>query len=116
MAVKFYFDVHVRQAVTDGLRLRDVDVLTAQEDQMREEDDPVLLDRAMELERVVFTQDKDFLVEAHFRQQTGQPFLGVIYAHQLNVTVGQCVDDLELIAKAGEPEDLAGRVEYLPFK
>lgn len=116
MAINFYFDVHVRQAVTDGLRLRDVDVLTAQEDQMREEDDPVLLDRAMELGRVVFTQDQDFLVEAHFRQETGQPFLGVIYAHQLNVTIGQCVDDLELIAKVGEPEDLANRVEYLPLK
>ncbi|MGH9847000.1 MAG: DUF5615 family PIN-like protein [Blastocatellia bacterium] len=98
------------------MRSRDVNVLTAQEDHRRREDDPVLLDRAMELNRVMFTQDQDFLVEAHFRQETGKPFLGVIYAHQLNVTIGQCVDDLELIAKAGELEDLANRVEYLPLK
>jgi len=32
MAVGLYMDVHVRRAVTVGLRLRGVDVLTAQED------------------------------------------------------------------------------------
>ncbi len=116
MAVRFYFDVHVRKAVTRGVRSRGVDVLTAQEDGSREKDDPELLDRAMELGRVMFTQDEDFLVEAHLRQQDGRPFPGVVYAHQLNVTVGQCVDDLELIAKVYEPEEIANCVEYLPLK
>jgi hypothetical protein len=32
MSSSFYMDVHVRKAVTDGLRLRGADVLTAQED------------------------------------------------------------------------------------
>ena len=32
MSIKLYMDVHVRRAVTRGLRLRDVDVITAQED------------------------------------------------------------------------------------
>lgn len=40
MSVKLYMDVHVRRAVTDGLRLRGVDVLTAQEDGAGEFDDP----------------------------------------------------------------------------
>jgi hypothetical protein len=31
------------------------------------------------------------------------------------VTIGQCIRDLEMIAKVGEPEDLAGRVEFLPL-
>ena len=78
-------------------------------------DDPVLLDRAMALGRVVFTQDEDFLREAHRRQETGEACAGVIYAHQLNVTIGQCVSDLELITKVYEPEDLANHVEYLPL-
>jgi hypothetical protein len=33
--------------------------------------------------------------------------VGVIYAHQLDVTIGQCVLDLELLATAGEPRDFA---------
>ena len=32
MSVELYMDVHVRRVVTDGLRSRGVDVLTAQED------------------------------------------------------------------------------------
>jgi predicted nuclease of predicted toxin-antitoxin system len=115
MSIAFYFDVHVRRAVAEGLRLRGVEVLTAQEDGAGEMDDPELLDRALALGRVVFTQDEDFLREAHRRQETGEAFAGVVYAHQLTVTIGQCVADLELIAKAYEPEDMANRVEYLPF-
>lgn len=74
-----------------------------------------MLDRATILGRVVFTQDEDFLREAHRRQAAGEDFAGVVYAHQLNVTIGQCVADLDLIAKAYEPEDMANRVEYLPL-
>lgn len=50
MSVKLYMDVHIKRAVADGLRLRDVDVLTAQEDSAAEFDDEVLLDRTTELE------------------------------------------------------------------
>ena len=45
-----------------------------------------------------------------------QPLVGLVYAHQLHVTIGQCVRDLELIATVGEPEDLAGRVHHLPLR
>ena len=41
------------------------------------------------------------------------PFSGVIYAHPLKVTIGRCIDQLEIIANVGEPEDLAGQVEFL---
>jgi hypothetical protein len=34
---------------------------------------------------------------------------------RLNVTIGQCVADLELIAKGYEPEDMVNRFEYLPL-
>jgi len=78
-------------------------------------DDPELLDRAGELERVLFTQDDDLLAEATRRQREGIPFRGVIYAHQLRVSIGTGVHDLEIIAKAGEPKDLINRVEFLPL-
>ena len=40
---------------------------------------------------------------------------GIVYAHQLRITIGQLVDDLELLAKATEPEEWNGRIEYLPL-
>jgi predicted nuclease of predicted toxin-antitoxin system len=99
-------DHHVPRAITNGLRLRGVDVLTAHEDGASELGDPALLDRAEELGRVVFTQDDDLLAEATRRQRQELTFGGVIYAHQLRVSIGDCVRDLELIAKVGEPADI----------
>jgi len=60
-------DEHVPFAITAGLALRGVDVLTVQRDDYQKADDPVVLDRAMTLGRVVFTQDEDFLRESHRR-------------------------------------------------
>jgi len=115
MSVALYMDEHVHRAITTGLRLRGVDVLTAQEDDRRNTLDDVLLDRATQLERILFSQDEDLLAEARYRQVEGIPFAGVIYAHQLRITIGVCVRDLELIARAASPQDLANRVEYLPL-
>ncbi|MDT8405516.1 MAG: hypothetical protein RQ738_13165 [Sulfuriflexus sp.] len=55
------------------------------------------------------------MVEAKQRQVEGVEFAGVIYAHQMRITIGRCVEDLELIAKLAEPEELANRVEFLPL-
>ncbi len=115
MSVSLYMDEHVHRAITAGLRLRGVDVLTAQEDGRRNIPDDVLLDRATELKRVLFSQDEDLLAEASRRQRDEIPFTGVIYAHQRRVTIGVCVHDLELIAKSANLEDFIHRVEYLPL-
>ncbi len=109
-------DVHAPVAITEGLRRRGVDVLTAQDDSSDRSEDPVLLDRAMALGRVLFTQDEDFLVEGSRRQRVREPFAGIIYSHQLRVTIGQCVEDWELIAKVYEPSEMANRVEHLPLR
>jgi hypothetical protein len=55
------------------------------------------------------------LAEAKRRQTKGIPFSGVIYAHQLRVTIGICVRDLELIARVADSQDLENRVEFLPL-
>jgi hypothetical protein len=39
----------------------------------------------------------------------------VIFIRPLRLAIGSCLADLELIAKAGEPEDFAGQVVYLPL-
>jgi predicted nuclease of predicted toxin-antitoxin system len=116
MAIKLYMDQHVPRAITVGLRLRGVDMITASEDGASELDDLALLDRAGELERVLFTRDDDLLTEAARRQRESIPFCGVIYAHQLRASIGTCIHDLEIIAKVGESEDLIGQVKFLPLR
>jgi hypothetical protein len=78
--------------------------------------DDELLDRAATLGRVLFSNDEDLLVEAATRQRTATPFAGLIYAHELNVTIRQCIDDMELICAVYQPSEFEGRVEHIPLK
>ena len=109
-------DVHVRRAVTAALRLRSIDVLTAQEDGSAEFADDVLLKRATELGRVLVSQDEDLLREGARWLSEGKDFSGIIYAHQLRITIGQMVEDLELIARSTSQNEWRGRIEYLPLR
>ena len=115
MGISLYMDHHVPRSITEGLRLRGVDVISAWEDGAHELDDPALLDRATELGRVLFSQDDDLLIEATKRQRSGVAFCGVIYGHQLKVSVGLCIDNLELVAKVAEYEELKDQVQFLPL-
>jgi len=115
MPARFYMDVHVPWAITDQLRRRGVDVLTANEDGATELEDPDLLLRARELNRVTFTQDILFKALAEDWQRQGRDFSGLLFGHQLGGTIGQYVEDLELIAKASEPAEWSGVVQHLPF-
>jgi hypothetical protein len=74
------------------------------------------LDRAGELGWVMFSRDDDMLREATRRQRSAESFVGVIYAHQLRVSIGQCVTDLTTLAELGEPDEFLDRVRYLPLR
>ena len=108
-------DHHVPIAIADGLRDRLVDVITAQEDGAAEIDDESLLARATELDRVLFSQDRDLLTIGNRWLRNGQDFTGLIYAHQLGITIGRAVRDLELMSAALDPEDMCNQIEFLPL-
>ena len=110
-----YMDHHVPAAVTDGLRSRGIDVLTAFEDGHADADDPVILARATRLGRIVFTRDRDFLAIGRAAQSSGTAFGGIVYAHQLRVTIGQLVRDLELICQLIEPDEARSQIYHLPL-
>ena len=97
------------------MRLRSIDVLTAQEDGSGELTDDLLLKRATELGRVLVSQDEDLGEGAKWLGER-KDFSGIIYAHQLRITIGQMVEDLELIARATSQNEWWGRIEYLPLR
>jgi Domain of unknown function (DUF5615) len=110
-----YIDHNVPFPIVAGLRKRGVDVITCLDDNTTTLDDESLLDRALALGRVIFSQDEDFLVIAQNRQQTGREFAGVAYSQQLAISIGNAVRDLELLAKVYDLDDMRNRVEYLPY-
>src|SRR4051812_39375043 len=115
MPVGLYFDVHIDHAILAQLRLRQVDVITAKEDGADQLTDEKLLDRAGSLGRPVFTHDIRFKAMAESWQAQGHPFCGLIFAHLLQVSIGQYVKDLELIAKATDASDWVSEVLRLPL-
>jgi len=115
MPLRLYMDVHVPAAITAGLRLRSLDVLTAQQDGRDTVRDEGLLLRATELSRLLFSQDDDLLRVAKVWQRQSQSLAGVLYAHQLSAGIGTLVRDLELVLKCCSVLEVANRVTYLPL-
>lgn len=114
--IRLYFDVHVPEPVINGVRGRGVDALTAQEDGRRRASDPALLQRSTLMGRALVTMDQDFVAEGSRHQREGIPFAGIIYAHQLHITIAQFINDLELICVAGEDDYMSNRIEWLPLR
>ena len=115
MPAKLYMDVHVPQAVTNQLRRRGVDVLTAIEDGAAILPDEQLLQRATQANRLLVTQDIRFNARAHIWQTEGRQFAGLAFAHPLAITIGQFVRDLELIALASIDDECRNQVFRLPL-
>src|SRR5436309_2694847 len=105
MSVPLYMDVHVHAAVTEQLRRRSVDVLTAQDDGADQLPDDQLLARSTALGRVLFTHDIRFKALAEDWQRQANSFAGLVWGHPMRLTIGRMVLDLELIAKATEPAE-----------
>jgi hypothetical protein len=108
-------DVHVPLAITRGLRRRGVEVLTSQTDDTTRLPDDQLLKRAAQLGHILFTRDQDLLAEAAQCVRRAEPFATVVFARQLEVSIGQCIADLEIIAKSATPEEAMNQVIYLPL-
>ena len=112
----FLMDQHIHLAITEGLRRRGIDVLTAFEDDRADADDEVLLHRATDLNRIFVSQDQDLLrITAEWRR-AGRPFAGVAFAIQQDIDIGHTIEYLELIAHAMLPEEVLNGVMYIPSR
>ena len=106
--IKLYTDEHVSKAVVKGLRQRGVDVLTVAEAGMLGASDEEHLAFARRQERVLFTQDEDFL-RLH---ASGAEHAGLVYAHQ-QTPVGATIRGLVLIHEALAPHEMRDHLEYI---
>ncbi len=116
MIAGLYMDVHVPSAITEGLRRRGISVLTSQEDDTRRANDEQLLTHATELNRLIFTQDEDFLKLAPEWRKIDKSFVGILFAPQLGSSIGRLIEDLELLVLCASNDELRDRVTYLPLR
>ena len=106
--IRLYLDEHIPSAVRDGLRRRGLDVLTAQEASMQGAKDEDHLSLALSQERVVLTQDADFL-RLH---AAGAHHAGIIYTHQ-QTPIGTIIRGVMLIAEVLDAAEFVEHIEFL---
>lgn len=107
--IKFHLDENVSNAVAEGLRRQGIDVTTTPEMELMGVTDEVQIAFALAQQRIIFTQDDDFL-RLH---QTKIAHAGVIYCHQGSRSIGEMIRALALIWEWVEPEDMVGQVEFI---
>jgi predicted nuclease of predicted toxin-antitoxin system len=107
--IRFFFDQHMPSAVAQGLRLRGIDVLTAQDAGRCGLADPDQLQFATTEERVMVTYDPDFLALA----ASGVQHAGIAYCHATKYTIGQQIQLLAILQGVLDRDNMKDQVEYL---
>ena len=107
-SVRTYLDEHGPRAVQRGLHQRGVDAVTVSDVGMLGASDAEPLTDALRTQRVLFTQDADFLRLA----AAGIPHAGIVYALQ-GRSIGEIIRGLMLIYQMLEGDEMAERIEYL---
>jgi predicted nuclease of predicted toxin-antitoxin system len=92
-----------------GLRRRGIDVTSTPESGLLEATDEVQTAHALNEGRVIFTQDEDFLAI----HASGAPHPGIAYCKKDTRSIGEIIRGLILIWEVYDPDDMAGRIEYL---
>jgi len=107
--IRFHLDENCEAAVAEGLRRRGIDATTTPEAGLLGASDEEQLEHARGENRVVFTQDADFL-RLH---AAGARHGGVVYCHQQSRSVGEMIRGLVMLWEILDPEDMRNRVEFL---
>ena len=107
--MRFHLDEHISNQIAAGLRRRNIDVTTAADVGMTGSVDSDHLEFAALADRVVVTQDEDFL-RLHAE---GAPHAGIAYCRQGSKSVGEMLRSLLLIHEFLTPAEMTGRIEFL---
>ena len=109
MEIRFHLDEHIDPGVAHGLGLRGVDVTTAADRSLLGAEDIEHLAFALRENRVLVTQDEDFLA----MHTSGTLHAGIAYCHQQSRSIGELIRALMLIHQCLTAEEMVGRVEFL---
>jgi predicted nuclease of predicted toxin-antitoxin system len=107
--IRFHLDENVGNAIAEGLRRRKIEMTTTFEVGLISASDLEQLAFAKDKERVIFTQDDDFLKLHH----QGLEHTGIVYCQQGSRTIGEILRGLILIWAVLEPEDMRSHLEFL---
>ena len=111
--MKIYCDENIESAIVEGLRRRGIEVVSVRDTGDLGKSDEYHLKRASELEAVILTHDVDFLRMAHQWQQGGKEHKGILYAHPLDLSLGECIRLVELVTQVLTEGEMKNHIEFL---
>lgn len=115
--MRFAADENFNGLLYKGLRSRlpDLDIIRIQDTDQYGASDPDLLEWLAKENRILLTHDVQTIPEfAYKRVKAGLPMPGVIEVNQ-EIAFSQALDELQIVIGAGEPEDFANLVRYIPL-
>jgi predicted nuclease of predicted toxin-antitoxin system len=107
--LRFHLDENCDPRIAVGLRLHGVDITTTAEAKLLEASDTEQLAHARSENRVIVTEDTDFLR----MMAAGEESPGVIFVPAQQRSIGRVIRDVLLVWEIYEPDDIRNRVEFL---
>ncbi|MEL7141190.1 MAG: DUF5615 family PIN-like protein [Cyanobacteria bacterium J06643_4] len=107
--IKFHTDENVGNLIAKGLIRKGVDITTTPEVNLIGASDEDQLAFARSQNRVIFTQDKDFLR----LNQRKEPHTGIVYCAKESCSIGEVVEALYLIWECMTPDEMIQHVEFI---
>ncbi len=111
--IRIYADESVNVAIAEGLKRRGLDVLSARDTGNLGLTDEKQMLFAEEEKAAIFTHDTDFLRLAAKWLGKQRTHYGVIYCHQKDYSVGECVRRLKFLTTMLTSEDMINHIEFL---
>ena len=111
--LKGYADEHVVFALVEALRQRGMDIVRVQDRGREETDDAQLLDEALADERVMLTNDTDFLSLAAERAAKQEEFAPIFFWPQQQRSIGQLVRSVTREASRHDYASACSQVFFL---
>ena len=111
--IKIYTNESVQVAIAEGLKRRGVDARSCRDVGNYALTDEQQLDYACKNGLVIFTHDDDFLkLNIEYTAQ-GKEHPGIIYAHQRDYGIGECIRRIKVIVDVLSPEEMRNHTEFL---
>lgn len=107
--IRLHLDENVDPAVALGLQRYGIDVTITNEVGLQGKSDEAQLEFVRKTQRVIFTQDTDFLIIAN--ADNNHP--GIAFCKKGTRSIGEIIDSLRLIYEVLTPEEMIGHVEFL---
>ena len=107
--IRFHLDENCDPRIASGLRLLRIDVTTAADAGLLHASDAEHLAFGMAENRIILTQDTDFLRIA----STSQAYPGIFVYPCQGRSIGQVIRAAHLFWEVCEPEELTNQVQYI---